>query len=143
MNDSVAILWLIFGVQMLVGFFYAISGFHKLFVKARHEALVNTLREDKVPFLAFNAWAVPITELVAGALLALNVLTFWSAGALLVVTIGACVFDAPARVREMHPLNIADCFSCWLYLCETWLLVALLLVMVANLEDVTWMMQLL
>lgn len=135
--------WVILGVQVLLGVFFAISGFHKVFVPARHETLVRTLVEDKVPFVRFNEWAVPITELVAGALLAVNLLPFWSAGALFVVMVGACLFDAPARVREMKPLNAADCLSCWLYLCETWLLAALLLVMAANAEDVLWMMQLL
>ena len=129
--------------QISVGIFFGISGFHKLFLKQRHETLVSTLKEDKVPLLWFTQWAVPITEFVGGSWLVLGFLPFVPALALFVVTLGACIFDAPARVKAMKPVNLADCIDCWLYLCETWLMLVLLLVMADNLEDVTWMMQLL
>ncbi len=42
-----------------VGLFFAISGFHKLFFKQRHEALVETLKDDKIPFVGLFQWFVP------------------------------------------------------------------------------------
>ena len=53
---------LLFVNRMVVGLFFAISGFHKLFLKQRHEALVETLKDDKIPFIGLFQWFVPSVE---------------------------------------------------------------------------------
>lgn len=130
-------------LEIMVGGFFAISGFHKLLLKQRHKTLVETLKADRVPFRHVAEWVIPVVELVGGVLLATGYVEFYAAGALLAISVGACLYDAPTRVKAMKPINWLDYIDCWLYLCETWLVVILLLIMVLNTEDVKWMMQLL
>lgn len=112
------------------GTFFAISGAHKLFNKARHAGLVKTLREDKVPAVGFNQWWVPGWEFVAGLGLFAGALPSFMAAVLLVVLAVACCAEGAKRVREYQPIDAADALDDWLYLPEViWMfpLVAVLL----------------
>ena len=65
--------------RVVVGSFFAISGYHKLFNRGRHAFLVETLTADRIPFVAFFQWLVPCVELVGGASLTLGMLSLPSA----------------------------------------------------------------
>ena len=52
--------------RVATGLFFALSGFHKLFNRARHRTLVNTLKDCGVPCVPAMQWFVPGVELSAG-----------------------------------------------------------------------------
>ena len=112
-------------VRAAVGVFFAIAGFHKLFNKARHARLVQTLLEDRVPFPRFFQWWVPAWELLAGAMLAVGFLTAFSAAVLAIVCLVACFCEAREKVRSYGPINLADTIDDYLYLPEVLYLVML------------------
>ena len=118
----------ILAMRIAVGVFFAISGFHKLTNKTRHEALRATLIKDKVPFIRFNEWFVPTCEFLSGMAVAVGLLTFYNALVLLIICAVACLVDAPARVREYQPINRLDEIDDWLYLPEVCYLFMLLVV---------------
>lgn len=118
--------------RMAVGTFFAISGWHKLVVPARHAALVHTLRESRIPLLKFNEWWVPTVELVAGAAVALGVYAPVAALFLLAICLVACFVDGVKRVEQYAPINAADRVDDWLYLPETLYAVMLLIVVFAG-----------
>lgn len=109
-----------------VGVFFAISGYHKLFNADRHAKLVETLTADHVPFVRFNAWFVPTVELIAGAALALGMLSTISALLLGAICLVATCVDGCKRVEEWKPVDFADRVDDYLYLPEVLLGVLLL-----------------
>lgn len=104
--------------RVALGVFFALSGFHKIFHRGRHETMVKTLIETKVPFLRFNAWFVPTVELLAGASLALGILSAFSALLLGAICLVAACTDGIKRVKEWKPLNFGDLLDDILYLPE-------------------------
>lgn len=112
-------------VRIAVGVFFAISGFHKLFNKIRHQHLVQTLIADNVPAVRFNQWWVPGWEFVAGSMLAVGLLTAFSASVLAIVCIVACICEARERVAKYQPIDMADTIDDYLYLPEVLYLVML------------------
>lgn len=117
------------GVELVArigtGFFFAASGYHKLFNKSRHASLVETLTELHIPLVRVNAWFVPIVELLAGLALIVGLLTVPAALGLAVICLVACMTDGPRRVRDMAPIDIADKADDWLYLPEVLYLILL------------------
>ena len=105
--------------RIVVGVFFAISGFHKLFLKKRHEALVATLKDDKLPMVAFNQWFVPLVEFFAGIALVIGFLAPLAAIGILVLMTVAIVTDGTKRVHEFEPVDKADALDDVLYLSET------------------------
>lgn len=105
-------------LRLVVGVFFFLSGYHKLFNKERHQRLVRTLTNDRVPAVAFNQWWVPFWEFVGGAMLALGVLAPFAASALVIVCCVACLVEAPAKVESYKPLDAADRLDDYLYLPE-------------------------
>lgn len=112
-------------VRVAVGLFFAISGYHKLFNKARHARLVQTLTADKVPAVWFNQWWVPGWEFLAGSMLAVGLLTAFSAGVLAIICMVACLCEAKERVASYGPIDLADTIDDFLYLPEVLYLVML------------------
>ena len=110
------------GISMLrvaVGTFFAISGYHKLFNKSRHEAMRKTLEEDHIPALRLNEWLVPIVEFVGGTSLALGLFAVFFAWSLGMVCLVATCADGLKRIREYyHPIDAADWLDDLLYLPE-------------------------
>lgn len=107
------------GLQRVgLGTFFALSGYHKLTNKARHQRLVATLVKDKVPGVWFNQWWVPAWEFVGGFSLAIGFLPAFSATVLLVICVVACMAEAHARVMEYQPVDFADEVDDYLYLPE-------------------------
>lgn len=104
--------------RVLLGVFFLISGWHKLFVPERHQALVETLRADHIPFIRFNEWWVPGVELVCGALVAVGLFAVPAALTLLVLCLVACAADGLKQIRAMDPLDPADWLDDLLYLPE-------------------------
>src|ERR1700756_2717759 len=52
--------------RVVVGAFFAISGAHKLISPTRHQALFETLKASRIPYLKVMSWFVPGVELSAG-----------------------------------------------------------------------------
>lgn len=123
------------------GIFFAISGYHKVFHAERRASLKATLDADfgflpermRGPFVRFNVWNVAVTELLAGAALALGFAPLISAGLLLIICLVACFVDGAKRVAEWKPINKADALDTWLYLPETLYAIILAVVIVVNL----------
>lgn len=118
--------------QVAVGGFFAISGYHKFFNAERHAALVKTLQEDGVPLLKFNAWWVPMWELVAGSFVALGIMAPLFSLPLLAICLVACCVDGRKRVHDWQPIDKADLIDDWLYLPEVLYIFSLLIVLFAG-----------
>lgn len=119
-------------IRLAVGAFFAISGYHKLFNKSRHERLVHTLTEDRVPAVGFNQWWVPGWEFTAGIMLAVGFLTAFSASVLMVICIVACLCEARERVEQYKPIDDADTIDDYLYLPEVLYMVMLAVTVLAG-----------
>jgi len=114
-------------LQTTAGIFFAISGYHKLFNKERHESLVETLKELHIPYVKFNQWWVPFWEFTAGVGLAfsIGIAAKIFAAILLIICIVALCADGPRRVNGYQPIDFADKIDDYLYLPETLLTVML------------------
>lgn len=119
-------------VRIVIGVFFAISGFHKLFNPARHATLVKTLEELNIPFIKFNQWWVPGVEFVAGIAVAVGVFTVPSALMLGAICLVALCTDGIKRVKSWKPINKADFVDSVLYLPEVLLGVLALVVILAG-----------
>ena len=106
-------------VRVATGTFFAISGAHKLFHKARHETLRDTLVADGVPFIRFNEWFVPAVEFLGGLAVVIGLLTPLAAFGLLAICCVACAVDGIKKICAWNPLNRADWLDDLLYLPET------------------------
>ena len=118
--------------RVALGLFFAISGYHKLFNAKRHAALVETLKEDKIPFINFNQWWVPSVEFVGGALLAVGVFSTLCAFLLGGICLVATCMDGLKRVRAYEPVDFADFVDDLLYLPEVLYGLMLLIVIFAG-----------
>lgn len=120
-----------FLLRLDVGLFFAISGFHKLFIPTRHEKLRATLVACKIPCVAFNVWWVPLNEFIFGILFATGFGTMISGLVLIVINLVAMATDGiPDRIPKWKPINFADWVDDLLYLQESqyiFIIVAVLL----------------
>jgi putative oxidoreductase len=114
--------------RIVLGLFFAISGFHKLFNKERHAQLVATLKSSHIPLIAFNQWWVPIVELSGGLTLLAGTLAPLAALALAIECFVAVSTDGWKRIAAYHPIDKADWLDDLLYLPEMLAIVALLIV---------------
>jgi len=115
-----------------VGVFFAISGAHKLLVPSRHAALVETLKRNHVPAVAFNQWWVPGWEFVGGVLLTAGLFSAAAAGVLSVICLVALCCEGRERVKSYQPIDKADELDDWLYLQEMLYLILLAVTMIAG-----------
>ena len=118
--------------SLVVGTFFTISGFHKLFSASRHAQLVKTLKDCGVPLLWFNQWFVPLVEFLGGIAVMTGVLAPLAALGMLVILAVAIWTAGRAQVGTYNPLNAFDRVCCYLYLPETLLASLLLMSIVAG-----------
>jgi putative oxidoreductase len=111
--------------RSLIGSFFAISGYHKLFNAKRHAHLASTMVNDKVPFPHFMEWWVPGWEFTGGVMLILGLFAPFAAAVLAIVCIVACCCEAKERVNAYNPIDLADRFDDYLYLPEVLYIVSL------------------
>ena len=124
-------------IDAYVGLFFAISGYHKLFNRARHQTLVDTFKADNIPLIRINEWFVPIVEFGGGIALMLSLpyLNGLSALGLLVLCCVATIADGLKRIASYQPVDKADWLDDLLYLPETMLILMLLVSLSAKLEE--------
>jgi uncharacterized membrane protein YphA (DoxX/SURF4 family) len=113
-------------VRVALGAFFVFSGAQKLINVERHEALVETLRTSRIPFLGAMQWFVPAVEFLGGLGVAFGCLTPLAAFGLLMICSVALFTNAPRIVASYKPINFADRVDDWLYLPE--MLYALMLI---------------
>jgi uncharacterized membrane protein YphA (DoxX/SURF4 family) len=104
--------------RVAVGSFFAISGYHKLFHKERHAAMVKTMEELNIPAVKFNQWWVPFWEFAAGTTLAVGFLTIPSAIILGCICLVATCTAGFRQAMAYGPVDAADHLDDILYLPE-------------------------
>lgn len=118
--------------RISVGVFFAISGGNKLFVASRHASLRANLTKNGIPAVPFMEWWVPFWEFVSGAMLAVGLLSAFSAGVLAIICVVAICCESSRRVEAFKPINRADRVADYLYLQEVLYLVLLVVTMIAG-----------
>lgn len=119
-------------VRVAVGVFFIFSGYHKLFNKGRHESLVKTLTDDKVPLIKVNQWFVPSVEFLGGIAVTVGLFTSLAALGLIVICLVATCVDGLKRVEGWSPIDFADKIDDVLYLPEVLYLVMLVAIVMAG-----------
>lgn len=119
-------------LQMALGLFFGISGFHKLFNKERHATLVKTFQELKIPAIRFNQYWVPGWEFVGGMMLVIGLLPAFAAGVLSILISVAICCDGPKRVASYQPIDKLDWLDDWLYLPEMLYLIGFITLIISG-----------
>ena len=118
--------------RVALGFFFAISGYHKLFTATRHATLTATLKEAGVPATPVMQWLVPAVEFGAGWALVIGLLSALAAFGLFVICMTALALDAIKRIQGWQPIDRADWLGDLLYLPEALYCIGLAIVMLAG-----------
>jgi putative oxidoreductase len=118
--------------RVALGAFFAISGFHKLFNRQRHEIFLRELVSDRVPRVGFNQWFVPTIEFFGGLALLSGILAPLAALGLLVICLVAVHTSGKRRIISSMPIDRADYLDDALYLPEVLYLVMLVVVVLAG-----------
>jgi len=118
--------------RIAVGFFFMVSGYHKLFNAERHRSIVDELKALSVPAVGFNQWWVPLVEFSAGGAVLIGLLAPLAALGLLVITIVAIATSGRQRIKQYKVIDAADRIDDWLYLPETLYAVMLITVVSAG-----------
>jgi uncharacterized membrane protein YphA (DoxX/SURF4 family) len=118
--------------RIAVGFFFMVSGYHKLFNAERHRSIVDELKALSVPAVGFNQWWVPLVEFSAGGAVLIGLLAPLAALGLLVITIVAIATSGHQRIRQYKAIDVTDRIDDWLYLPETLYAVMLIVVISAG-----------
>jgi len=105
-------------LRIAIGVFFIISGYHKLFIPARHAVVAQTMVDDHVPEAQFNSWFVPGIEFSGGMALAIGFLVPLAALGLFIVCCVATLVDGVKRIGGWKPLDKADYLDDVLYLPE-------------------------
>lgn len=116
----------------IVGTFFVLTGYHKLFNRERHAALVETLRACGIPFIGFNQWFVPLVEFFAGLGVVVGLLAPLAALGMIAILIVALRTDGARRIREYQPVDAGDFVCDVLYLQELLFLVMAFIVAIAG-----------
>jgi putative oxidoreductase len=120
-------------LRVAVGGFFAIAGYHKITVKERHAALVQTLKDNHIPWVRFNEWWVPSVEVGAGLSLCAGFMTPVAASLLGAICLVATCTDGWRKVQqEYKPINKADLIDDLLYLPEVLYGLKLLAIMIVG-----------
>ncbi len=127
-------------IRVGVGSFFAISGYHKLFNKQRHETLVSTLKDCGIPeylhlghmtfpCIKYMQWFVPGVEYFGGIAVAAGIFAPVFATMLMAICLVAICTDGLKRVAQWKPLDKADYVDDVEYLPEyTYLLLLIMIV---------------
>lgn len=105
--------------RVAIGSFFAITGAFKLLKPSWRASLLETLRDDKVPFPRFNDWWVPSVEFSAGCAVVLGLLAPLAAAGLVVIMMVALYTEGPRMVAKMEPEGRIEATDDCLYLPET------------------------
>lgn len=105
-------------LRAATGSFFVLSGYHKLFNKARHASLTGTLKADGIPAVWAMQWFVPAVEFLGGLGVTTGTLTPLAAlGLLAICTVATCT-DGLGRIAAWSPIDRADYVDDVLYLPE-------------------------
>jgi putative oxidoreductase len=107
-----------FLLRISAGSFFAISGYHKLFNKERHETLVTTLKACGVPCIKAMQWFVPSIEFFGGVAVTVGFLAPFAAAGLMCICLVATCTDGLKRIKAWKPIDRADCVDDIEYLPE-------------------------
>ena len=108
--------WLpLFIVRLCLGIFFILSWFFKVFDSKQHETLLKTFTDAGFPLSAFNAYFIPIIEILAGACVLLGLLTSLVSLVLFILMVMALVIDRIASVTAHSGIKQLENF---LYLPE-------------------------
>jgi uncharacterized membrane protein YphA (DoxX/SURF4 family) len=118
--------------RIVVGMFFMLSGYHKLFNAERHRVFADELRSLHVHAVGINQWWVPLVEFSAGAAVVVGLLTPLAALGLLFIILVANATTGRERIRGYKPIDRADRIDDWLYLPETLYAVLLILIISAG-----------
>ena len=118
--------------RVVLGIFFAISGYHKLFNTSRHATLAQTLQDDGVHAVPIMQWLVPGVEFAGGWALIIGLLSALAAFGLFVVCLGAVVLDASKRLSAWQPIDRADWLGDLLYIPEALYCIGLAVVMLGG-----------
>ena len=118
--------------RMMLGVFFAISGYLKLFNAGRHATLTRTLQDAGVPAVRLMQWLVPGVEFSAGVALIVGLLSALAAFGLFVICLFAFRLDAVKRIEGWRPINRADWIGDVLYLPEALYCVGLIVVLLGG-----------
>lgn len=118
--------------RFVLGVFFAISGYHKLFNSARHAGLIATLRACHIPCIAVTQWFVPSVEFLGGIALLFGILAPLVSVGLFVICFVAYCTDGYKRVRAYAPIDKADYLDDVLYIPEVLYGLGLLVVIFAG-----------
>ena len=100
--------------RLVLGVFFALSGFHKLFFPNRHAEFRKTLADAGVPLLAIMEWFVAGVELLGGAAVAIGLLSPLAALGLFAVSAVAAWTSMVDKLPK-HPIDATDSFASVLY----------------------------
>jgi uncharacterized membrane protein YphA (DoxX/SURF4 family) len=106
-------------MRFALGWFFVLSGLHKLTNKERHKTFVETLRDLGIPHIGILQWFVPGVEFSGGLGVAVGCLTPLAALGLLVICLVALLTNSPTVVASYKPIDRADRVDDWLYQPET------------------------
>jgi uncharacterized membrane protein YphA (DoxX/SURF4 family) len=114
--------------RVVVGMFFVLSGYHKLFNAERHRVFADELRSLHVHAVAINQWWVPLVEFSAGGAVVIGLVTPLAALGLLFIILVASATTGRERIKAYKPIDRADRIDDWLYLPETLYVVMLIVV---------------
>jgi putative oxidoreductase len=118
--------------RVLIGMFFVLSGYHKLFNAERHKSLVASLVECKIPCLPVMQWFVPGVEFFGGLAVVIGLLAPLAALGLVVICLVAFWRDGIKRIVAWKPIDKADYCDDVLYLPEVLYVIALAVVILAG-----------
>ena len=106
-------------LREILGVFFFLSGFHKLFYAERRASMQATMQEffgeqAKRPLWAF----VSSIEFLAGGALIIGLLAPLAACGLLAVSLVAMYLTCAKQIAAMRPIDLADWVDCLLFLPE-------------------------
>lgn len=99
----------LFVLTTMVGLFFAVTGYRKIFVNQTHQQVFILFSKLKVPQKA--GWAVILGEFFGGLALLFKFLTPLAAFLLLPIMIGAYVLDTYPTVKAKHPDGVTGWIS--------------------------------
>lgn len=122
---------ILFANRVVVGLFFAIAGYHKIFNEDRRAHLVETLERDGIPMVRFNSWWVPLVECLGGIALCFGFISIIASALLLVICLVATCFDGLRSIKATYKiLDKADYLDDLLYLPESLYTVMLAVIIV-------------
>ena len=118
--------------RVVVGTFFMLSGYHKLFNAQRRGVLVNELEALHIPAVWFNQWWVPTIEFTAGSAVFIGVVAPLAALGLLAIIFVASITSGRQTIKAYKAIDKADRIDEWLYLPETLYAIMLIIVILAG-----------